>query len=163
MDILSILSIPTYDRHHGQNGREKRKCGLRMEFLSKGLEKMLLRKPYSILLGLSLLALLSCGGGGGGSSSSSGSNPPAETTSTVTLSWQTPVSSTDGSPMADLSGFNIYYGKSPQSYDEMIDAGNVRTYVLPNIPAGTYYFAITAYDSSGNETDFSPEWKKNLP
>ena len=124
---------------------------------------MLLGKLYSLLLGLSLVALVSCGGGGGGSSAPSGSNPQGEITSTVTLSWQTPVSSTDGSPMADLSGFNIFYGKSPQSYTDMIDAGNVRTYVLQNVPAGTYYFAITAYDSAGNETDFSPEVKKNLP
>ncbi len=116
-----------------------------------------------MVLGLSLVALLSCGGGGGGSSTPTSGNPPPGTTSTVTLSWQTPVSAADGTPLADLSGFNIYYGTSTLAYRIMIDVGNVRTYTLQNVPAGTYYFAITAYDSAGNETDFSPEQKRTIP
>lgn len=117
----------------------------------------------SIFLGLFLSALVSCGGGGGGSSAVSGGNAQTETTSTVTLSWETPVSSADGRPMADLSGFNIYYGRSSRAYTDIVDAGNVRTYDLRQFPPGTYYFAVTAYDAAGNETDFSPEVVKSLP
>lgn len=56
-----------------------------------------------------------------------------------------------------------YYGASSLEYTDVREVGNVRTYTLQNLPAGTYYFAITAYDSAGNETAFSPEVKKNIP
>jgi hypothetical protein len=118
---------------------------------------------YTFLFAWLSLILSGCGGGGGGGSSASSSNPPEGTSSSITLSWETPVSQTDGKPLADLSGFNIYYGKSSLSYSERIDTGNVRTYTLENLPSGTYYLAITAYDSAGNETDFSPEVAKSLP
>ena len=118
---------------------------------------------YASLFAWLSLILSGCGGGGGGGSSSSSSNPPAGTSSSITLSWETPVSAADGKPLADLSGFNIYYGKSSLAYSERIDAGNGRTYTLENLPSGTYYLAITAYDSAGNETDFSPEIAKSIP
>ena len=123
-------------------------------------EGMVARTKFYFLMGLVSFMLSACGGGGGSTSSS---NPPEGTTSSITLSWETPVSLADGKPLADLSGFNIYYGKSPLGYSEVIDTGDVRTYTLQNMPAGTYYFAITAYDSAGNETDFSPEVKKSIP
>jgi len=123
-------------------------------------EGMVEKTKFYFLMGLVSFMLSACGGGG---SSTSSSNPPEGTTSSITLSWETPVSLADGRPLADLSGFNIYYGKSPLGYSEVIDTGDVRTYTLQNMPAGTYYFAITAYDSAGNETDFSPEVKKSIP
>jgi hypothetical protein len=126
-------------------------------------EGMVEKTKFYFLIGLVSFMLSACGGGGGGSSSSSSSNPPEGTTSSITLSWETPVSLADGKPLADLSGFNIYYGKSPLGYSEVIDTGDVRTYTLQNMPAGTYYFAITAYDPAGNETDFSSEVKKAVP
>ena len=123
-------------------------------------EGMVEKTKFYFLMGLVSFMLSACGGGG---SSTSSSNPPEGTTSSITLSWETPVSLADGKPLADLSGFNIYYGKSPLGYSEVIDTGDVRTYTLQNMPAGTYYFAITAYDSAGNETDFSPEVEKSIP
>jgi len=124
---------------------------------------MAAKTKFFLLMGLVSFILSACGGGGGGSSSASGSAPPEGPASSITLSWETPVSLGDGKPLADLSGFNIYYGKSPLGYSEVIDTGDVRTYTLQNMPAGTYYFAITAYDSAGNETDFSPEVEKSIP
>jgi hypothetical protein len=118
---------------------------------------------YSFLFSLLSLILSGCGGGGGGGSSASSSNPPAGTSSSIILSWETPVSQADGKPLADISGFNIYYGNSSLAYSERIDAGNIRTYTLENLPSGTYYLAITAYDSVGNETDFSSGVVKNIP
>jgi len=137
--------------------------GFRLNPFKTGVSKMLSSRLYAALLGLLLIALLSCGGGGGGSSSSPSGNPPETTTSSVALSWETPVGLTDGKPLADLSGFNIYYGASSLEYTDVREVGNVRTYTLQNLPAGTYYFAITGYDSAGNETAFSPEVKKNIP
>jgi hypothetical protein len=142
---------------------DKRKMSLNFKLSPARLEKMLRWTKYAFLFAWLSLILFGCGGGGGGGSSSSSSNPPAGTSSSITLSWETPVSQADGKPLTDLSGFNIYYGKSPLAYGERIDAGNVRTYTLQNLPAGSYYLAITAYDSEGNETDFSPEVAKSIP
>ncbi|NWF54830.1 MAG: fibronectin type III domain-containing protein [Syntrophaceae bacterium] len=114
-------------------------------------------------IALLFLTLSSCGGGDGGSSSPPSGNLPESQTSSITLSWETPVSESDGKPLANLAGFNIYYGKSSLEYSEVIDAGNVRTLTLQNLPGGTYYLAITAYDSEGNETNLSPEINKTIP
>jgi len=128
-------------------------------------EGMVEKTKFYFLMGLVSFMLSACGGGGSSTSSSNppSSNPPEGTPASITLSWETPVSLADGKPLADLSGFNIYYGKSPLVYSEVIDTGDVRTYTLQNMPAGTYYLAITAYDSAGNETDFSPEVEKSIP
>jgi hypothetical protein len=43
------------------------------------------------------------------------------------------------------------------NYDTMLDVGNVTEYTIPVLPDGTYYFAATAYDGTGNESKFSKE------
>lgn len=69
----------------------------------------------------------------------------------VIVSW-------DPNQESDLSGYRIYYGKASRQYDQMIDVGNVTSFKIDNLQVGvTYYFAVTAYDFSGNESDFSEE------
>ncbi len=124
----------------------------------------MLRGPRIFFLAVLFSFMLSaCGGGSGSGTSNPSGNPPENPSSTISLSWETPVSQADGKPLADLSGFNIYYGKSSLEYGNWIDVGNVRIYTLQNLPAGTYYFAISAYDSEGNETNLSPEISITLP
>ena len=43
------------------------------------------------------------------------------------------------------------------SYSNTVDVGNVLTYTLTNLGAGTYYIAASAYDNSGNESGYSNE------
>lgn len=78
---------------------------------------------------------------------------------TVTLSWQPPTENTDGTPITTLAGYNIYYGTAPQTYTSTIKVSNpgLATYVVQSLPAGKYYFAVSAYDSSGAESDYSQE------
>ena len=105
--------------------------------------------------------LLSCGSGGeGGGTSNNNSTPPG---STVALLWDVPTSTQDNRPMADVAGYNIYYGTSAQRYAKVLDVGNVREYTLKDLPAGTYYISVTSYDSAGNETEFSEEVTKTVP
>ncbi len=81
----------------------------------------------------------------------------------ATLSWDAPTTNTDGSPLTDLSGFNVYYGTSSGSYSQSTDVGNVTTYQVTNLTGGlTYYFAVTAYDTSGNESGYSSEVNKTI-
>ena len=67
----------------------------------------------------------------------------------VTLSWE-------ASSEPDLAGYKIHYGTASNSYTVHIDVNNVTTYTVTGLTAGqTYYFAATAYDSSGNESEYS--------
>ena len=79
--------------------------------------------------------------------------------SSVTLSWQPPTQNSDGSPLTDLAGYNIYVGTSSNSYDMQIQIDNpgLSTYVVENLDPATYYFSATAFNSSGMESGFSEE------
>jgi hypothetical protein len=71
--------------------------------------------------------------------------------SALTLAW-------DPNTEADLTGYKIYYGTRSGGYDFAIDVGNVTRYTVTGLePETRYYFALTAYDTSGNESDFSGE------
>jgi hypothetical protein len=80
----------------------------------------------------------------------------------VTLSWHPPTTNTNGTPLTDLSGYKVYYGTTSKSYSHVIDAGNTNTYVITNLSNGTFYFAVTAYDLSGNESAYSDEVSKTI-
>ena len=83
---------------------------------------------------------------------------------TATLTWEAPTTYSDGSPMNDLAGFRIYYGTASKNYTSNVDAGNVTTYQLGNLPDGvTVYFAVTAYNSAGLESVSSNEASKTFP
>jgi hypothetical protein len=77
----------------------------------------------------------------------------------VTLNWIAPTENTDNSPLLDLAGYKIYYGRSSGEYTHeirIINAG-LTTYVVDNLVAGTYYFAATAFNSANVESEFSGE------
>ncbi len=79
----------------------------------------------------------------------------------ATLSWEPPTTNADGTPLTDLAGYKIYYGTSANNYSQNIDVGNVTTYTIDNLTEGlTYYFVATAYDTSGNESEYSNEVNK---
>src|ERR1700690_1811631 len=81
--------------------------------------------------------------------------------SSVTLTWTPPTTNTDGTPLTDLAGYNVYYGTSSRSYGSPVNVGNAITYTVTNLTPGSYYFAVTAYDTSGNESAYSNEVLKN--
>lgn len=59
----------------------------------------------------------------------------------------------------DLAGYRIYHGTESGQYGEPVDVGNVTEHQLTITPeyGATYYFALTAYDTSGNESGYSDE------
>jgi hypothetical protein len=77
--------------------------------------------------------------------------------SSVTLTWTPPTTNTDGTELTDLAGYLVYYGTSSGSYGSPIDVGNVNTYSITNLAAGSYYFAVKAYDTARINSDFSNE------
>ena len=82
-----------------------------------------------------------------------------EAYSATTLTWTAPTTNTDGSPLTDLSGYNLYYGTSSGNYTNTIHVGNATTYTL-NLSVGSYYFVATAYNSLGVESADSNEIMK---
>jgi hypothetical protein len=60
---------------------------------------------------------------------------------------------------SDLAGYKVYYGTlGSGNYQGTIDVGNVTSYRLQNLtPGTTYYIAVTAYDTVGNESAPSNE------
>jgi hypothetical protein len=75
----------------------------------------------------------------------------AQSLGAATVSW-------DANTESDLAGYKIYYGTSSGSYDTEIDVGNVTSFIIDNLEDGTtHFFAMTAYDDSSNESDFSNE------
>ncbi len=82
----------------------------------------------------------------------------------ATLSWTPPTTNANGTPLTDLAGYRIYYGISSRGYSQSVDAGNVTSYIIGGFAEGqTYYFAVTAYDTYGNESAYSLETSKTFP
>ena len=86
-------------------------------------------------------------------------NRESTSAGSATLSWNPPVQRTDGTPLTNLAGYKIFYGRMSGIYDYQIDINNpgISTYVVENLVSGDWYFALTAYDSQGLESDRSNE------
>jgi VCBS repeat-containing protein len=67
----------------------------------------------------------------------------------VTLMW-------DRNPEPNVVGYRVYVGRVSRGYDSVLDTGNSTSAVIPTSP-GITYFAVTAYDSEGLESDYSAE------
>ncbi len=136
----------------------------------KPLYKGYIKVAPNIIVTLLTLLLFSCGATTQMSDNNSGSNNFA------TLTWDSPTINADGTSLNDLAGYKIYYwinGKSPT----VIDVGctpcssscpgtaqpQTCSYTIRNLTSGTYYFAVTAYDADGNESDYSNTGYKMIP
>jgi hypothetical protein len=69
----------------------------------------------------------------------------------VVLGW-------DPSPSPEVVGYRIYSGAASGNYTNSLLVGNVTTHTVPGLASGVaYFFAVTALDTSGLESDFSNE------
>ena len=80
----------------------------------------------------------------------------------ATLSWDAPTTNEDGTPLEDLAGYKVYRGTAPRTYGTPVDVGNVLSHNIIGLGEGTHYFAVTAYDTSGNESKYSNEVSKTI-
>lgn len=80
------------------------------------------------------------------------------------LTWNSIATYSDGTPMSNLGGYRIYSGTAAGTYTNKVDVGNLTSYTMNNLADGvTHYFAITAYDTLGNESSYSNELSHNVP
>jgi hypothetical protein len=94
----------------------------------------------------------------GGSSSSSGSSSGSGgTTGSATVNWTPPLQNTDGSTLSNLAGYTISYGTNANQLTSTVQVTNpgLTSYVIENLPAGTYYFGVASYNSSGQASSTS--------
>lgn len=82
----------------------------------------------------------------------------------ITLSWDPATDDTD------VAGYYVYSGLYSVSADGgsytfgSSDVGDTTTYTMENLSNGvTYYFAITAYDAAGNESEYYSEEVEATP
>ena len=76
----------------------------------------------------------------------------------VTLEWDAPTQDAAGQPLTDLAGYRLYYSPTlPPSGAEgvWLDLGLETRVTVSGLPAGRFFFAVTALDLEGNESDLS--------
>lgn len=81
----------------------------------------------------------------------------AKGASTVSIQW-TP--NTDPA----VIGYNVYYGAASRNYTNVLSTGNTSALTVPGLVEGkTYFFAVTAFDALGDESDLSDEAQFIVP
>jgi regulation of enolase protein 1 (concanavalin A-like superfamily) len=75
----------------------------------------------------------------------------------VSLAW-------DAETAPNIAGYRVYYGGSSGTYTNRSDVGNLTNAAVSGLASGvTYYFAATAYDTNGLESDYSAEVSYLVP
>lgn len=93
--------------------------------------------------------------------------PSAALSLSVDASWDEVTEDIENAP-ENIMGYFIYYddqsrgeetiNTAPNAYYNRINTGNSTSIRLNDLEDGiTYYFAVTAYDNQGNESEFSEE------
>ena len=105
------------------------------------------------------LLLTDCGGGGSGETSGNPADGSAK------LSWMAPTLRTDGTPLDNLAGYRIYYDTTRSGFRSQIRVDNPSaiTWTVTGLSRGTWYFAMTAVDSNGLESDRTNVVSKTIP
>jgi hypothetical protein len=114
------------------------------------------KKHFLVLFLLFVFVAAIAGCGGGVSQTPAGGSGAA---GAVTLAWNAPTTNTNGTALTNLAGYKIHYGTSSHTYTATFAIRNVTNYSFA-LPAGTYYFAVSAFDSLGLESGLSNEVAK---
>jgi len=87
------------------------------------------------------------------------------TTGSATLSWTPPTLNTDGTALTNLAGYRILYGTSAGSLTRTLQVANpgITRYVVENLTAGTWYFSVRAYSTTGSESASSNTASASVP
>lgn len=71
------------------------------------------------------------------------------------VAWEAPTENTDGTALDDLAGFNIYWGTDPKwpTASVAVAGIGIAAYRVSGLAPGVYYFATTAVNSMGLESE----------
>lgn len=63
----------------------------------------------------------------------------------------------------EVIGYRLYYGNSSRDYFPAVEVGNETTCTVSELVEGVpYFFAVTAYDHYGNESEYSEEVSQTI-
>ncbi|HSS99975.1 MAG TPA: fibronectin type III domain-containing protein [Terriglobales bacterium] len=63
-----------------------------------------------------------------------------------------------------VAGYNLYYGFLwPHEYDNVIASKDIQCVLSNMVPGTTYHLSVTAVDTNGVESDFSPDFVFVMP
>jgi hypothetical protein len=79
------------------------------------------------------------------------------TSGTALVSWLPPTQRTDGSPLSNLVGYRLYYGTRADALTQTISLSNggLSSHMVEGLSTGTWYFAVVACDSGGQDSALS--------
>ena len=83
----------------------------------------------------------------------------------ATVGWNTVTTDTGGGALTGLSGYRIYYGTNPSVMSLAVDVADATatSYTIRSFPSlGVWYFDVTAYDPSNNESAHSAQVNKDI-
>jgi hypothetical protein len=85
-------------------------------------------------------------------------------TDSMMLSWTPPTQNTDGTPLNDLAGYKVYWGTAQGNYPHSVTIPNpgLATYVVTRLTPARWYFAVTAYSTTGLESGYSNVVSKTI-
>lgn len=64
----------------------------------------------------------------------------------------------DANAEPDIAGYRVYFGLQSRQYESVVDVGLATQMLIPALePGRLFYFAVTAYNTDGLESDFSDE------
>ena len=71
----------------------------------------------------------------------------------ASLRWESPLSKVDGSPLDDLAGYRILYGRKSSDLDKSVYIGDpaATSYEIGSLANGIWYFEVVAVSASGLE------------
>ncbi|MDR2877377.1 MAG: fibronectin type III domain-containing protein [Chromatiales bacterium] len=84
------------------------------------------------------------------------------------MSWTAPSTRFDGTPLSlsQIAGYRVYSGTTSNSLSLVRDLndGSATSYTVTSLAAATtYYFAVSVYDTNGNESSYSAIASKKIP
>jgi hypothetical protein len=85
-------------------------------------------------------------------------------TGTAEVMWVPPTENTNGTALTDLAGYRIHYGTSASNLSTVVQvaSASLTSYTVPNLAAATWYFAISAYTTTGMESALSKTVSKTI-
>ncbi|MCU7844541.1 MAG: fibronectin type III domain-containing protein [Candidatus Thiodiazotropha sp. (ex Monitilora ramsayi)] len=126
-----------------------------------------MRRSFHIIAVLIFTSVLTaCGNNSSTTSQNSEASPPVNAKDTVNLSWIAPSTRADGTYISpnELAGYKVYMGSSASNMEPLVDLNDdtITQYTVNDLPAGSYYFAVSAYDADGLESGYSQVIQVNL-
>jgi hypothetical protein len=83
---------------------------------------------------------------------------------TAKLSWTPPTQNADGSPLLNLAGYEVRWGRTPDAteFSSAISDPRATTFDINGLGTGTWYFKMASKNTAGEMSVFTPPVSKTI-